>query len=161
MKFFTAPSDDDLSIDKSWNNQAFVSFHGSWDRTRPTGYGVIRYVQVKNLPEMRVDNQYYVFFIRIPWSGNSPAASNTSGNGYSFVVQAADLSKCLEECIRPVGIAFDSKGQMFVSSDATGEVSSSPSSVNSNCQAYCECGCVLRSLSYRMSALLKTPRWDC
>ena len=62
-------------------------------------------------------------FTRIPWSGSGPVASSTAGNGYNFIVQAADLSRCQDECVRPVGLAFDSRGQLFVSSDTTGEVS--------------------------------------
>jgi hypothetical protein len=33
-----------------------------------------------------------------------------------------DNSKCPGSCFRPVGLALDSKGRMFVSSDATGEI---------------------------------------
>ena len=49
-------------------------------------------------------------FTRIPWSGSGPVASSTAGNGYNFIVQAADLSRCQDECVRPVGLAFDSRG---------------------------------------------------
>lgn len=34
-----------------------------------------------------------------------------------------DNTKCPSECLRPVGLAFDGKGRLFVSSDSTGEVS--------------------------------------
>lgn len=33
-----------------------------------------------------------------------------------------DLSVCPEQCFRPVGMAFDGQGRLFMSSDATGEI---------------------------------------
>jgi hypothetical protein len=34
----------------------------------------------------------------------------------------ADNSKCPDLCFRPVGLALDSKGRVFMSSDSTGEI---------------------------------------
>lgn len=34
----------------------------------------------------------------------------------------ADNSKCPDSCFRPVGLALDSKGRVFMSSDSTGEI---------------------------------------
>jgi TrAA12-like len=34
----------------------------------------------------------------------------------------ADDSKCPDQCFRPVGLALDSKGRVFMSSDSTGEI---------------------------------------
>ncbi|TDL28938.1 soluble quino protein glucose dehydrogenase [Rickenella mellea] len=101
IKFYTAPANaSPPALQNDWNTHAFVSFHGSWDRTKPTGYSVVR----------------------IPWSGNAPKAKRDAGNGYDILVQPPDLSKCNQQCIRPVGLAFDSSGILYVSSDATGEV---------------------------------------
>jgi len=101
IKFFTAPpSDTSYTIDKSWDGDAFISFHGSWDRDTPTGYGIVH----------------------VPWNGNGPKASLTDNNGYSFIIQAPDLTKCTSGCIRPVGLQFDNLGRLFASSDATGEI---------------------------------------
>ncbi|KAG9086431.1 hypothetical protein FS749_003655 [Ceratobasidium sp. UAMH 11750] len=85
-----------------WNGDAFVSFHGSWNRQPPTGYKVVR----------------------IPWAanGSGPAAVPSSKTGYETVVGAPDPSKCPNQCVRPVGVVFDQYGRMIVSSDATGEV---------------------------------------
>ncbi|PPQ80786.1 hypothetical protein CVT26_015201 [Gymnopilus dilepis] len=79
-------------------NQAFVSFHGSFDRTPPTGYGVVR----------------------VP----SPFGPQTNKDlGYAFLVQASNLTGC-PSCtsIRPVGLAFGSDGRLYVSSDSSGEL---------------------------------------
>lgn len=34
----------------------------------------------------------------------------------------ADNSKCPDSCFRPVGLALDDQGRIFMSSDATGEI---------------------------------------
>ncbi|PPR04648.1 hypothetical protein CVT24_011866 [Panaeolus cyanescens] len=82
-----------------FNGNAFVSFHGSADRSPPTGYGVVR----------------------VPFPLNQQFGG---GLGYSFIVQATDLTGCPTNCnaIRPVGLAFGDDGRLFVSSDATGEL---------------------------------------
>ena len=49
----------------------------------------------------------------------APASSNTS---YTDIFANADNSACPDSCFRPVGLAFDSQGRMFVSSDASGEI---------------------------------------
>jgi hypothetical protein len=33
-----------------------------------------------------------------------------------------DVTKCPDTCFRPVGLAFDSKGRLFMTSDSTGEI---------------------------------------
>ena len=33
-----------------------------------------------------------------------------------------DLSKCPDACFRPVGLAWDSEGRLWVTSDSTGEI---------------------------------------
>ncbi|KDQ17343.1 hypothetical protein BOTBODRAFT_53460 [Botryobasidium botryosum FD-172 SS1] len=102
ITFYAAPSSGDTSyaLNKDWDGHAFVSFHGSWNRAPPTGYGVIR----------------------VPFSSGAPVASASSTTGYAFVLQAPDLSKCPNGCARPVGLSFDQFGRLFVSSDTTGEV---------------------------------------
>jgi hypothetical protein len=60
--------------------------------------------------------------VRIPWNNGAPVASADSRNGYETVVGAPDLSQCPNGCVRPVGVAFDRLGRLFVSSDTTGEI---------------------------------------
>lgn len=38
------------------------------------------------------------------------------------ILTASDLSTCPNSCIRPVGLALDSKERLFISSDSTGEI---------------------------------------
>lgn len=43
-------------------------------------------------------------------------------SGYETLVWAPDTTQCPGNCIRPVGLAFDRLGRLFVTSDTTGEV---------------------------------------
>lgn len=81
---------------------AYITFHGSWDRTEPAGY-VLSSVQ---------------------FDGNTgaPAAQPDSKSATADVLSNADLSSCPDSCFRPVGLAWDSQGRLFMSSDSTGEI---------------------------------------
>ncbi|EKM48709.1 uncharacterized protein PHACADRAFT_108421 [Phanerochaete carnosa HHB-10118-sp] len=105
IKFFLpAGTEHDATpaLPASWAGDAFVSFHGSFDRTPPTGYGVVRQV--------------------VPFSGLQPSAPPSSQTGYTFLAQATNLTSCPGTCIRPVGLAFADDGRLFVSSDSSGEL---------------------------------------
>ncbi|KAG8758738.1 hypothetical protein FRC11_003147 [Ceratobasidium sp. 423] len=99
-----SPRDSDVGLSRKRDGDPFASFHGSWNRQPPTAYSVIR----------------------IPWAGDAPAAPSNSAKGYEHIVYAPDLTKCPEQCIRPVGLAFGKQGQLYVTSDLasdeTGEV---------------------------------------
>ncbi|KAF3082516.1 hypothetical protein TWF569_004066 [Orbilia oligospora] len=93
----TAPLD--VKFDAQGN--AWVSFHGSWNRSPPDGYRVSV----------------------IPFgSNNQPVASFDSMTGYRDIMTNPDNSKCPSSCFRPTGLAFDAAGRLFVSSDSTGEI---------------------------------------
>ncbi|KAI9860384.1 MAG: hypothetical protein M1824_003159 [Vezdaea acicularis] len=92
-----APIDIKFTADAS---QAFISFHGSWDRTFPVGYKVSL----------------------ISFSNGNPTAPSTSTTAATDILSNPDLSKCPEACFRPTGLVFDSTGRLFVASDATGEI---------------------------------------
>ncbi|KAB5572764.1 hypothetical protein GE09DRAFT_683719 [Coniochaeta sp. 2T2.1] len=77
---------------------AFISLHGSWDRTPPDGYRVIRI-------DFGPDGQ--------------PTSMPLAGVN---IMANPDNTKCPGGCFRPTGLAIDKKGRVFMSSDATGEI---------------------------------------
>lgn len=90
-------------LDMKFNNtatEAWVTFHGSWDRTDPSGY------------KLAV----------IPFANGEPVAAADNNSAYTDIFANADNSACPDNCFRPVGIAIDRKGRLFMSSDATGEI---------------------------------------
>ncbi|KAI9881052.1 MAG: hypothetical protein M1830_008934 [Pleopsidium flavum] len=92
-------------LDIVFNNsgtEAWVTFHGSWDRTNPVGYklSVINFDGVTG----------------------EPTAGSNSNTAATDVLTNEDSSRCPKNCFRPAGIAFDSQGRLFMSSDATGEI---------------------------------------
>lgn len=58
----------------------------------------------------------------IPFSNGGPVADSTSTTGYVDIISNADNNQCPDKCFRPVGLAFDSQGRLFFSSDSTGEI---------------------------------------
>ncbi|KAJ8109148.1 hypothetical protein OPT61_g7671 [Boeremia exigua] len=80
---------------------AWVTFHGSWNRENPIGYKVS--------------------FIQFDGNG-SPVAAPNSTTAAIDIVSNGDLSQCSANCFRPAGLAWDSQGRLFFSSDATGEI---------------------------------------
>lgn len=90
-------------LDILFNNsgtEAWVSFHGSWDRTNPVGYKVSV----------------------LQFANGEPVAPSNSTTSLTDVFVNADNSRCTDQCFRPVGLALDTQGRLFVSSDLTGEV---------------------------------------
>ncbi|KAL8780705.1 MAG: hypothetical protein Q9213_006351 [Squamulea squamosa] len=90
-------------LDIKFNNsaaEAWVTFHGSWDRTNPVGY------------KLSV----------IPFANGEPVAAPDNKTAAIDVLVNTDNSKCPRGCFRPVGIAFDQHGRLFISSDSTGEI---------------------------------------
>ncbi|KAK3632854.1 hypothetical protein LTR22_020405 [Elasticomyces elasticus] len=79
---------------------AWVTFHGSWDRTDPAGYKVSV----------------------IEFANGDAVEPTNSTTAAVDIVSNADNSACPEGCFRPVGLAWDQQGRLFMSSDATGEI---------------------------------------
>ncbi|EME49000.1 hypothetical protein DOTSEDRAFT_162972 [Dothistroma septosporum NZE10] len=79
---------------------AWITFHGSWDREDPTGY------------DLRV----------VEFANGEPTAANTSREAAIPIMSNQDLTKCPDGCFRPVGLAWDRNGRLFMSSDSTGEI---------------------------------------
>lgn len=56
------------------------------------------------------------------FSNGEPLADSTSRDAAVPIMGNVDLGKCPDGCFRPVGLAWDGRGRLFMSSDATGEV---------------------------------------
>jgi len=80
--------------------KAFVSFHGSWDRSAPVGYKVSS----------------------LDFAAGSPVAAADSRTSTTDIMSNPDLAACPDNCFRPVGLAMDTSGRMFMSSDSTNEI---------------------------------------
>lgn len=79
---------------------AWITFHGSWNRDEPSGYklSVVRF------------------------ANGEPTEPSNSTTALLDVVTNQNNSVCPSGCFRPVALAWDSKGRLFMSSDATGEI---------------------------------------
>ncbi|KAG8533294.1 uncharacterized protein KY384_002077 [Bacidia gigantensis] len=90
-------------LDIKFNNsasEAWVTFHGSWDRTEPSGY------------KLSV----------IPFANGEPVARPDNNTSYTDILTNEQNSACPDHCFRPVGIAISQDGRLFMSSDASGEI---------------------------------------
>lgn len=79
---------------------AWVTFHGSWDRTNPVGYKVSV----------------------VAFANGEPVDAATSTTAAVDIISNTNNAVCPGGCFRPVGLAWDSQGRLFMSSDATGEI---------------------------------------
>ncbi|KAK4991815.1 hypothetical protein LTR66_006459 [Elasticomyces elasticus] len=90
-------------LDISFNREgtaAWVTFHGSWDRTDPVGY------------KLSV----------VEFANGSPTQQPNSTTAAIDILANQDNSRCPQNCFRPVGLAWDGQGRLFMSSDASGEI---------------------------------------
>lgn len=81
--------------------EAWMTFHGSWNRAGPVGYKLSRIA-------FGPDGQ--------------PQASADSQTSLEDVLANANNTACPSGCFRPVGLAWDTQGRLWMASDATGEV---------------------------------------
>jgi sugar lactone lactonase YvrE len=65
---------------------------------------------------------YLLFSIDFSASTGMPVAPSDSTTAIIPIMSNVDNTKCPNGCFRPVGLAFDSKGSLFMTSDSTGEV---------------------------------------
>lgn len=81
--------------------QAWISWHGSWNSPDPVGYKVslVDYTEA-----------------------GEPVDGETSTTAAKDVFFNEDVSKCSDDCFRPVALAIDQQGRIFMSSDSTGEI---------------------------------------
>ncbi len=89
---------DGVNFPAEYRNSIFIAFHGSWNRRIPTGYKVVR---------VRLDDK-----------------GQPRGGAQDFITGwlAPGETKRGRWMGRPVGIAFDGDGVMYVSDDADGVI---------------------------------------
>jgi len=80
----------------SMNNYAFIAFHGSWNRSPPTGYKVV--------------------FVPMDSDGNP------THQPIDLFRHAGDGAKWPNPGIRPVDVQFDNCGRLYITEDKTGSV---------------------------------------
>ncbi|KAG8167462.1 hypothetical protein KVR01_003151 [Diaporthe batatas] len=92
-----APLDIAFTAD---GNTALIPFHGSWNRQPPIGYklGLVNF------------------------ASGQPSEPSTSTTALVDVMTNQNLANCPGQCFRPVSVALDAKGRVFMSSDSTGEI---------------------------------------
>jgi len=81
-------------------DMAYVTSRGSWNREQPDGYRVFA----------------------LAFENGGPTEPANSTEAILPVFSNEDNSGCPDGCFRPVGLAWDSKGRLFVSADASGEI---------------------------------------
>jgi glucose/arabinose dehydrogenase len=89
----------DIKFDAN-GTQAWISFHGSWNRDDPIGYKVSV----------------------VDFADGEPVDGRNSTTAATDIVSNADDSVCPDNCFRPVGLAWYDSGRLFMSSDSTGEI---------------------------------------
>ena len=91
---------DDGGFPKSMNGNAFIAFHGSWNRNPPTGYKVVR-VPMGDNGNPAVDEAIDFF-----------CHHDKSGSGAKW-----------PNGFRPVDVVFDKCNRLLITSDGTGSAS--------------------------------------
>ncbi|KAJ4421351.1 hypothetical protein N0V85_000223 [Neurospora sp. IMI 360204] len=98
----TAPLDIKFSNGNDNQSLAYISFHGSWDRSTPAGY---------KLSTVLFDT-----------TKGEPVEASDSTNSLVDVMWNRDVSKCPEQCFRPVGLAVDGEERIWMTDDDKGDV---------------------------------------
>jgi len=60
--------------------------------------------------------------MRVDFKDGKPVQPPTSKTAAIPVMENSNTGSCPGSCFRPVGLDFDKKGRLFVSSDSSGEV---------------------------------------
>lgn len=58
----------------------------------------------------------------VPFANGQPVAAVDNTTAAIDIFANVDNKACPDNCFRPAGLAFDSQGRLFMSSDATGEI---------------------------------------
>lgn len=84
------------------DRKMLITFHGSWNRPSPVGYALVS--------------------VALDQDTGMPIAAADVADATTLVLSNPDLDACPEGCFRPVGLAQDSEGRVYMSSDSTGEI---------------------------------------
>lgn len=124
----TAPLDIKFNAN---GTAAYVAFHGSWNKSPPDGF---------RLSKVGFDPQTGMAFFPSafpsmhplhlstrtrptdPTSTGQPIEPATSTTAAQNIMYNADNEGCPNRCFRPVGLAWDAKGRLFMASDNTNEI---------------------------------------
>ena len=131
-------------LDIKFNNsgtEGWITFHGSWyvaksfPKTKPhagVNFGALHcpsvclFLTFTDCCSFRRDRSppsgYKLSVVNFDQRYGQPLESVTSSNPTRDIVTNADLTKCPNQCFRPVGIIFDKLGRLFMSSDWSGEI---------------------------------------
>lgn len=60
--------------------------------------------------------------MRINFKNEEPVEPATSREAQIPVMENHNTASCPRSCFHPVGLAFDKKGRLYVSSDSSGEI---------------------------------------
>jgi len=82
-----------------WRNDLLVAYHGSWNRSEPRGYKIVRFELDKNGTVMGEEEDFIT-----GWLATSNQQLTTSNQIYG----------------RPVDLKFSSDGALYISDDAAG-----------------------------------------
>lgn len=114
-------------LDVKFNSEgtaAWVTFHGSW-YVQYFSELIPMYLTVcsalTGLPRNRDEPIGYKLSV-IAFSNGSPTAPPNSTTAAVDILSNRDVSRCPDQCFRPVGLAWDKQGRLFMSSDSTGEI---------------------------------------
>lgn len=109
-------------LDLKFNNsgtEGWVSFHGSWYASCISSSCFV--LRTKFYCRDRTDPVGYKVSV-VTFANGSPVDPPSSKTAAVDVMTNVNNSNCPDSCFRPVGIAFDGRGRLFFSSDATGEI---------------------------------------
>ncbi|KAK1779667.1 hypothetical protein QBC45DRAFT_392140 [Copromyces sp. CBS 386.78] len=98
----TAPLDIKFSNGNGNHSLAYITFHGSWDRSTPAGY---------KLSAVRFDS-----------TKGEPVEASDSTNSLVDVMWNRDVSKCPDQCFRPVGLTVDGEERIWMTDDDKGDI---------------------------------------
>jgi glucose/arabinose dehydrogenase len=113
----SAPLDIKFNFNAS---EAFITFHGSCKSHLGS---VFTHVGNADKTKGNRDDPTGYRIVSVAFDSNGqPTALQNSTDAVTNVITNANLTNCPDQCFRPVGLAWDSAGRLWFSSDATGEV---------------------------------------